>query len=108
MLSKWIRTTVVVLALAGGACSSSNSKSDGGAGSGGSAAGSGGSAGGSGGSTGGSGGGGGAGPTTITGCAALTGAQAINDCIINLAADSTVTATPVTFTPPVDFMTCRM
>ena len=101
---------LLVLALGVGACSSSSSKSTGNGGAGG---GSGGSGGGSGGASGGSGGsnsdGGDAGnaPASIADCVtAGGGAQAVNDCIINLPTTSVGQA--VTFTPSADYTQCHM
>jgi hypothetical protein len=100
MLNNWIKMTLVVLALGVGACSSgSGGKSPGSGGSGGSTGAAG---------SGGTGGAGGSAPTTLEGCAALSTPQAINDCILNLPADSTVTAQPVTFTPAANYNDCKM
>ncbi|HMF42106.1 MAG TPA: hypothetical protein VKQ32_15640, partial [Polyangia bacterium] len=79
---------------------------------GGSAGGTGGGTGGTGGSAGGTGGSGtggsgtGGAPSTIAECGTLSTAAMINNCIINLPTDSV--GQTVTFTPAVDYNTCKM
>ncbi len=122
MTTNILKSTLLALALAMGACSSSNDTTGKG-GSGGStgSAGSGGSTGtaggggagttgtGGGGATGTAGGGGmgdGATPSTIADCGALTTPKAVNDCIINLPTNSV--GQTVTFAATADYNSCKM
>jgi hypothetical protein len=120
MTTNILKSTLLVLALAMGACGSSNDTTGKG-GSGGStgSAGSGGSTGmaggggagttgtaGGGGTTGMGGAGGGGTPSTIAQCGDLSTPKAVNDCIINLPTDSV--GQTVTFTATADYNTCKM
>ena len=123
MTTKILKSTLLVLALAMGACSSSSDStgkggsggSTGTAGAGGSTGTAGGGAGttgtagaggGAAGTTGGGGAGGGEAPSTIADCGALSTPKAVNDCIINLPTDSV--GQTVTFTATADYNSCKM